>query len=273
MRQETDSMSFGGGTYNDPISPEARLFQLGVTFPNVVSLAVLGHSLHGKRILDIGCGSNPDLGAKIEQRGGYYFGVDKDQRCVDALRASKLQASRGDLMQMHPYSSSRPHIVHVRKVLEYLTFEERRRAIYATGTAAIEEAVYLAVDWTTFECGPLVGAFKNFLMVHLGHKVNFTLGQSLHKEVRAALLRTEHDERIVRSVPIVRPMGHMYWSEILLFADQAMVDVAAAVRHGDISPDDATEFGHIVNSLYKEADKPKPEEFRPADLVCVRVRK
>lgn len=142
------------GFYNQVGVPKEEIERLkNIEFPNLVSETILNNfNLEGKRILDIGSGSNGELGRYMVGRGGIYVAVDiRKEMLVQIKNAFDMNSIpffgvQADVVEL-PFIDNQFNFSHLRFVLMHLSPENQRRAIKETVRVTKEKAFLIDYNW------------------------------------------------------------------------------------------------------------------------------
>lgn len=164
-------MNFEKGFYKKEGVPKEEIERLkNIDFPSHVSIELLeGADLEGKKLLDIGAGSNSKLGEYVEGKGGKYVAMDlrmemlrniEDQFEQKDLNFYGIQANVKDL----PFIDESVDFIHQRFVLMHLSPEDQKKAIREILRISKDESFLVEYDWGTLsseENEEILNKFRN----------------------------------------------------------------------------------------------------------------
>ena len=232
------------------------------SYPVLVSEELLGETLGGKTILDIGAGANTELGKWIGEHNGKYIALDVHEPFLKEQQGAGSSAIQGSADKL-PFSPNSVDITHTRFVLLHLSPEARDKAIKEAINAAKERSLFLEFDYSSFEGGPLVNQFRDLAIKMMAGRQDPYMGKKLKEEVERVVSGTV---QVINERRFRREKGHYYNDLIPL----ARVFERVSEK---INPEMALEFKKLIVDLEKEAEKDNPEGFIPPDIVSVEVIK
>ena len=144
------------GFYNQVGVPKEEIERLkNIEFPNLVSETILNNfDLSKKRILDVGSGSNGELGRYMVGRGGVYVAVDIRKEMLTQIKNSFELNSlpffgvQADVAEL-PFVDNQFDFSHLRFVLMHLSPKNQRRAIEETVRVTKENIFIIDYNWRT----------------------------------------------------------------------------------------------------------------------------
>lgn len=150
-----------------PIEEIERLKK--IDYPNFASIELIdGIDLKDKKFLDVGAGSNSNLGEFVKKNGGNYIALDLRMEMLkniekqfeqNNLNFYGIQASVKDL----PFSEESIDFIHQRFVLMHLSVEDQKKAVEEILRVSKNESFLLEYDWgvlSSKENEDILGEFR-----------------------------------------------------------------------------------------------------------------
>lgn len=253
------------GIYNGKkVSDEEIERMKNFSYPFSVSKEVTGEDISGKTFLDIGCGSNTQLGMYVKENGGSYVAFDKQRQFLDIQQDSGFTIVEGDIV-----TYSNPllfDIVHTRFVLMHIPPEDQTGVIRKILSISKERALFLEFDWNTFEDGgPVTSQFRDLSLGFMkGCGINPFIGGSLVQKVNDIRLEDESRYYHMSSDRFHREKDVYYYEIIPIL--EAMIKGMEKMQYAKL--EDARE---LLKMLELEAETENAEKFIPPDIVVVTV--
>lgn len=149
-------MSFEKGFYKKEGVPKEEIERLkNIDFPSHASLELLKEvDLQGRKLLDIGAGSNSKLGEYVESEGGKYVAMDLRMEMLKNIEYQfeqknlnfyGIQANAKDL----PFLDESVDFIHQRFVLMHLSPEDQKRTIEEILRITKNKSFLVEYDWST----------------------------------------------------------------------------------------------------------------------------
>ncbi len=162
-----------------------------ISYPTEVSLKVVGGYLKSNStVLDIGAGTNTELGTLVKGRGGLYTPVDIWPAALDAQREagfSPLTLGASNLEEVRDKSYG---LAHMRFVLMHLLNPQERLKSIAEALRVGKRAAFIEYDWqegVPWSEADVFEQFKKLGLKFLKGKADPYYGSMLEDEVRGVL--------------------------------------------------------------------------------------
>ena len=154
--------------------------------PNQVSINAIGGIRPGTKFLDIGVGSSTSLGNYINEYGGIYTALDRNQNFLDIQKARGVLAINGDIRAI-PFPANSFDIAHARFVIAHLG-QDKKKAIQevfrVTNPGGI--SMFLDFDWSAAHGSQDFDSFRDFL-INAGSLFDADYGADLESDVRSVI--------------------------------------------------------------------------------------
>lgn len=164
-------MNIEKGFYKKEGVPTEEIERLKkIDYPNFASIELIdGIDLNGKKFLDVGAGSNSNLGEYVKKNGGNYIAFDLRMEMLkniekqfeqNNLNFYGIQASVKDL----PFSDESIDFIHQRFVLMHLSMEDQKKAVEEILRVSKNESFLLEYDWGSLlskENEDILGEFRD----------------------------------------------------------------------------------------------------------------
>ncbi len=234
-------------------------------YPTSVTKEVLGNDIYGKKVLDLGAGTNIDFNLLVNNLGGKYFAFDILRKSLldqQAVVGSNVVEGNVPLL---PFETNSVDIAHTRFVLGHLQPKEQDLTIKEAVRVASKTIFFLEWDYTSFQGGEAVDCFvvvaKEFF-----RQVNFDsrLGSDLESIVKRSL---KDENAIIESETFLRKPGD-YYGEVIDIG-RSFSDSATRLKLMSLKG----EIDQVTARLITESQKDDPEKFSPAAINAVKVVK
>lgn len=144
------------GIYIREIVPKEEVLRLKEMrdYPNRVSAELLGSNLDGKIVLDVGSGSQSELGKYVGEQGGTYIAFDISDQMLREIEKGLVGIGisflgvLGDAERL-PFGNGKVDIVHHRFVLMHLPENRQKESIKEALRVAKERVLLLEHNWNT----------------------------------------------------------------------------------------------------------------------------
>lgn len=148
--------------YKRDIISEEEKKRLSIDIIGSCSREMLGDSLQGKTVLDVGAGPNIILGEYVRSKGGEYIAFDVSESYLREQKSSGALPVQGIVEEL-PFRTESVDVVHTRLVLMHLMPEQREKALAETIRVSKERSIFMEGDWAGFiNEEPSVNIFRDF---------------------------------------------------------------------------------------------------------------
>jgi len=226
-------------------------------------MQVIGDDIWEKTFLDVGSGGDDRLGLDLSKKSVIYTAFDKDPRFLEKLRGSNLSTKIGNILFPQPDLGSYD-IVHTRCLLMHIPEEHRPKVIRNILNLAIERAIFLELDWSTFEAGGNVTEeFQKFSLELISEFSDPLIGKRLLQEV-AKVAEGKGNVREIKDDVFRREAGAYYYEIIPLV--KMMIRMMEQKEHRLLGR--GKEVLRMITEESKKQDH-CPEMFIPPSVVYV----
>ncbi|HVX91393.1 MAG TPA: class I SAM-dependent methyltransferase [Candidatus Paceibacterota bacterium] len=273
-------MSENGEFYRGKgVSPEELRRLNSLKRPNERSQELLNQlDMTNKNLLDVGAGSNPELGSYMKVRNGGYTAIDVNPAMVasmnEAFKSAGLpyESKQEDIVAGTSFASESFDVAHERFVLMNIKPETRAAAIQEMVRVAKEGVVLMEYDWSTFSSTShpeLIASVKQFVeRVFTTTNTDPYMGGKLEAAVREALPDSSYTKE-----RFLEPESPTFLPEMLALMESIQ---ANAKRYEESLSDEsqrnmAKMAGTMAGMLAVQLEKDQPSFIPPAiDSVTIR---